>query len=102
MNDIKIGSVSTFPDVKCDKEQALKPLEEACEVFSAWQDYHIYIEHGMPIVANYQKEKLLNECADVIQAISNLIASLEVFDATELMKACEERNKERGRFGEIY
>lgn len=34
---VEIGTVQTFPDVKPDKAQALKVLEEAAEVFGAWQ-----------------------------------------------------------------
>ena len=34
---VLIGSVETFPGARSDKEQALKVLEEAAEVFGAWQ-----------------------------------------------------------------
>ena len=33
MNQVDIGPVRTFSDVNPDKAQALKPLEEAAEVF---------------------------------------------------------------------
>ena len=32
-----LGEVRTFPDVRADKTQALKPLEEAAEAYAAWQ-----------------------------------------------------------------
>ena len=36
---VEIGSVRTFPDVRPDKAQALKVVEEAAEVYAAWQDW---------------------------------------------------------------
>lgn len=38
-NIVKIGDVRAFDNVQCDKAHALKVLEEAAEVFGAWQDY---------------------------------------------------------------
>lgn len=84
---VEIGSVQTFPDVKPDKAQALKVLEEAAEVFGAWQRYG----------AEDWKDVLLAECADVIQATLNLVAALGVEDFRPWMRACELRNRERGR-----
>lgn len=37
MTYMKLGHVRAFPGVQPNKEQALKPLEEAAEVFGAWQ-----------------------------------------------------------------
>lgn len=105
MNQVNIGSVRTFPDVKSDKAQALKPLEEAAELFGAWQEWDKY--HRMYPVFDYpkaqaskaMKEQIFSECADVIQAVCNLAASLGVYDLEPYMQACEQRNRERGRFG---
>lgn len=36
---VSIGEVATFPGAKADKAQALKVLEEAAEVFGAWQQF---------------------------------------------------------------
>lgn len=36
---VRIGDVATFRDARPDKARALKPLEEAAEVFAAWQEY---------------------------------------------------------------
>lgn len=36
---ITIGKVGTFASAKNDKAQAFKVVEEACEVFGAWQNY---------------------------------------------------------------
>lgn len=89
-SQVNIGSVRTFDYVEPNKEQALKPLEEAAEVFAAWQGMDEW----------YSEETVndvLNECADVIQAVCNLAAALGVHDLTPYMQACEERNRERGR-----
>lgn len=83
-DSVNIGEVATFPGVLPGKEQALKVLEEAAEVFGAWQAFDDY--------------ELLYECADVIQAVSNLVASLNVVDFTPYMEECRIRNEERGRF----
>lgn len=87
---VYIGAVETFKSVRLDKAQALKPLEEAAEVFGAWQRFY-----GCPTKTN--EEVLMDECADVIQATCNLLAALGVTDMTEAMRRCERRNRERGR-----
>lgn len=81
---VNIGEVATFPGVKPDKAQALKVLEEAAEVFGAWQAFDDY--------------ELLYECADVIQATCNLVAAFGVSDFAPYMEECRIRNEERGRF----
>ena len=87
---VQVGSVRRFDHVEADKAQALKPLEEAAEVFGAWQRLY-----ECPTRAN--EELLLAECADVVQATLNLVAALGVEDFRPYMKACERRNRERGR-----
>lgn len=92
---VEIGTVQTFPDVKPDKAQALKVLEEAAEVFGAWQlleDADDYIEGDA-----FECACLMAECADVIQATCNLLAAYGVRDFTGFMEACRRRNMERGR-----
>lgn len=86
---VVVPSVRVFDDVRPDKVQALKPHEEAAEVFGAWQDTHLPEDR--------RREKVLDECADVIQATLNLVAALGVEDFRPWMKACERRNRERGR-----
>ena len=89
---VNIGEVATFPAVKADKPQALKVLEEAAEVFGAWQVYDDSDIYGL------LTDVVLDECADVIQATCNLIAALGVTDFAPNMEECRERNEERGRF----
>ena len=81
---VNIGEVATFHGVKPDKAQALKVLEEAAEVFGAWQAFDDY--------------ELFYECADVIQATCNLVVACGVSDFAPYMEECRIRNEERGRF----
>lgn len=103
---VEIGTVNTFANPKADKAQVLKMLEECMEVFSAWENFHectnltdtcagcdlrngkCWMRHPKPIV---------DECADVITATCNLLAALGVDDMRDAMRACEERNRARGR-----
>ncbi len=92
---VKLGTVQTFSDVRPDKAQALKVLEEAAEVFGAWQLWDD-LEPGEKC-DGFNVVCLMNECADVIQATCNLIAAYGVTDFTTFMEACRNRNVERGR-----
>jgi phosphoribosyl-ATP pyrophosphohydrolase len=88
---VRIGEVATFPGVKPDKEQAKKILEEAAEAFAAWQAWN---DQKWSIS---RRAALLDECADVIQAVANMLAAVGVEDFTGDMERCEARNRERGR-----
>lgn len=103
---VEIGSVQTFPDARADKAQALKVLEEASEVHGAWKQWDEWdrgeIADGMrngvvQAMSRFSRERVLEECADVVQAVCNLVAALGVEDFRLYMKACERRNRERGR-----
>lgn len=96
-----LPSVRVFDEVDADKAHALKPLEEAAEVFGEWQkynrtkdwdkDFDKYIESNEAAMA------LVDECCDTISAVCNLLAAFGVHDLTEPMRRCRERNAERGR-----
>lgn len=90
-SDVSIGKVATFPGVKADKAQALKVLEEAAEVFGAWQA----LDTGE--CSSRKRIAVLDECADVIQATCNLLAGMGVTDFAPHMDMCRARNEERGR-----
>ena len=96
---VRVGSVRRFDQVEPDKEQALKPLEEASEVHGAWQAMaSAELAHGGDcVLARLWRERVLDECADVIQATLNLVAALGIEDFRPYMDACEQRNRERGR-----
>ena len=91
-NSVKIGEVVTFPGARADKAQALKVLEEAAEVFGAWQA----LDTGE--CSSSKRVDVLNECADVIQSVANLIYAMGERDFAPYMDACRERNEKRGRF----
>ena len=98
MTFIKLGSVRTFPNARPDKEHALKPLEEAAEVFGAWQLMRDTAEARLN--PKHEMAYLMDEIADTIQASCNLAAALGVTDLTPYLARCEERNRERGRYDE--
>lgn len=96
---VKIGEVETFQDAKPDKAQVMKILEESAEVFGAWQLHAgtVITEGEHSVMSRVTKHRVLDECADVIQATCNLIAALEVEDFTFYIEECRKRNEERGR-----
>lgn len=96
MERVEIGSVAVFRDLEASKAQALKPLEEAAEVFGAWQAWR---ENG-PTLDNTEAglvDLIVDECCDTIQACVNLAAAYGVRDLTKAMRDCEDRNRKRGR-----
>lgn len=79
------------------KGQALKPLEEAAEVFGAWQASGI---DDAQSITPEMREDIVYECFDVIQSCVNLMESLGTTDA-ELLEATRKvyaNNVERGRY----
>lgn len=92
MTYVKLLGVRAFPNVKPDKAQALKPLEEAAEVFGEWQICGGYLEEQSAV------DCIMGEIADTIQACCNLAASLGVTDLTPYLARCEEKNRKRGRY----
>lgn len=91
MTFVKLGAVRAFPNVRPDKKQALKVVEEAAEVFSAWESWQTVEDEGV-------RDMLLGEIADTITACCNLAAAFGVDDLTPYLARCEERNRERGRY----
>lgn len=92
---VKLGTVQTFTDARPDKAQALKVLEEAAEVFGAWQLWDDLDPDEKR--DGFNAGCLMSECADVIQATCNLLAAYGVKDFTGFMEMCQKRNEERGR-----
>ena len=91
---VRIGSVRVFADVESDKAQALKIIEEAAEAFAAWQEW----DSGDGCDP-FALEDLMDECADVIQAVANMAHAIGYHDLGGIMERCEARNMERGRYG---
>lgn len=86
MRDGYLLNLRTFREVRDDKAQALKPLEEAAEVFGAWQDCD-------------DMHDLIDECLDTVQAIVNLLAAVGATqgEVDVAIRRMDERNCERGR-----
>lgn len=95
-----LGDVATFADVKNDKEQALKPLEEAAEVFGAWQRMRSECvddctECHCPCINH---DLFVDECIDVIQAVVNLLSVTHpTQDLHPDIMICKMKNERRGR-----
>lgn len=96
MTDGYLLNMCVFNDVEDSKHQALKPLEEAAEIFGAWQEFdsmrNVQAWRGM-------RDDLIDECMDTVQATANLLAAI---DATQgevdaAIKRMDERNGNRGR-----
>lgn len=91
-----------FKGCKRDKAQALKPLEEAAEVFGAWQNFNRYAARTTRTEG--ARAELIYECCDLIQATVNLMFafganSVEVYHTLEKVR---EANEARGREYEAY
>ena len=94
---VRIGKVQTFEDARPDKQQALKVVEEAAEVFGAWQAWDS-VDYGTATAEEDEAWRhLAGECADVVQAVANLLFALGVEDFRPQMALCAARNRERGR-----
>lgn len=81
------------------KAQALKPLEEAAEVFGAWQELDSMRRSPFFSAWRDMRDDLIDECMDVVQAVVNLLDA-EGFtqeDVDAAIERCNERNRERGR-----
>lgn len=96
MIDGYLLNMRVFNDVGDSKGQALKPLEEAAEIFGAWQEFDSM--RNVPAWM-YMRNDLIDECMDTVQAIANLLAAVgatqgEVDAAIRRMDA---RNENLGR-----
>lgn len=96
MSDIEL-TVRPFR-MGTDKEAALKPLEEAAEVYGAYQD----MEFSTCIVKPLIREKwavdlLADEIADCVTACCNLAARHGI-DLQAAIDRVERHNRERGRY----
>jgi NTP pyrophosphatase (non-canonical NTP hydrolase) len=95
---VKIGTVYTYDGAKDDRAQALKILEEAAEVFSAWESYYFAgLTPNGPNARLDARVSILEECADLITATCGLMEALGVKDAEPELEYCKARNEKRGR-----
>ena len=85
MVNYALALVGTFDIGDGPKQKVLKPLEEAAEIFGAWQ--------------NDDRDGMVDEVADCIQACCNLLAwmGLDQSEVDAAMERCLRRNQLRGR-----
>lgn len=98
MTDGYLLNIRVFNSVSDSKGQALKPLEEAAEVFGAWQKRD-GMRHAAAAAREALRGDLIDECVDTVQAAANMLAAVgatqgEVDAAIERMDG---RNGDRGR-----
>lgn len=90
-----IEEIKTFAVECSEKTQALKPLEEAAEVFGAWQKYDIHRDYDSEIL----RDCVIDECADVVCSVCNLVERLGCTEQefSKAINRCNQRNMARGR-----
>lgn len=95
-----IGEVRPLPNAKHDKGQVLKIIEESAEVFSAWEKWmnNDFGTLDRSYDANPCYRHMIDECADVITATCNFLASFGIQDLRGIMANYEQRNMDRGRY----
>lgn len=91
---LKVVPLARFAEPKA---QALKPLEEAAEVFGAWQASGI---DGAGSITPKMREGIVYECFDTIQSCVTLMESIGTTDSElrEAARKVNQRNIERGRY----
>lgn len=96
MIDGYLLNMRVFNNVSDDKPQALKPLEEAAEVFGAWQEFDSM--RNMPAWRD-MRDDLIDECMDTVQAVANLLAAVGTTqgEVDAAIRRLDERNGDRGR-----
>lgn len=88
-----------FNDVSDSKGQALKPLEEAAEVFGAWQKCDDMRHSPLVGARRPLRDNLIDECMDTVQATVNMLAAVGATqgEVDAAIKRLDERNGDRGR-----
>lgn len=99
MTDGYLLNLRTFREVRDDKAQALKPLEEAAEVFGAWQELDSMRRSPFFSAWRDMRDDLIDECLDTVQATVNLLAAVGATqgEVDAAIRRMDERNCERGR-----
>lgn len=98
MIDGYLLSMRVFNDMSDSKVQALKPLEEAAEVFGAWQARY-NMRFASRDAQGAFRDDLIDECIDTVQAIANLLAAVGVTqgEVDAAIRRMDARNGDRGR-----
>lgn len=89
--------VRTF-ECGTEKEAATKPMEEAAEVYGAWQFVRDASEQQNSLMLALWGDSLADELADCVTACCNLAARHGI-DLQAAIGRVEEKNRKRGRYG---
>lgn len=98
MIDGYLLNTRVFNEVKDSKGQALKPLEEAAEIYGAWQKCDD-MRYATTTIRRAFRDDLIDECMDTVQATANLLAAIGATqgEVDAAVKRMDERNGNRGR-----
>lgn len=98
MIDGYLLNTRVFRKVEDSKPQVLKPLEEAAEIYGAWQKYDD-MRYAPESMRKVSREELIDECLDTVQAVANVLAAIGTTqgEADAAIRRMDERNKDRGR-----
>lgn len=99
MIDGYLLNMRVFNYVSDSKGQALKPLEEAAEIFGAWQELDSMRPTTFKQARVDMRDDLIDECMDTVQATANLLAAIGATqgEVDAAIKRMDERNGDRGR-----
>lgn len=100
MTDGYLLNLRTFREVKDDKSQALKPLEEAADAFGAWRQCDDNRGCRIASFRDELKRDLIDECLDTVQEIANLLAAVGATqgEVDAAIRRMDFRNDWCGRF----
>ena len=79
-----------------EKEAALKPMEEAAEIYAAWHRYN----HLGTVAKLNERAQILEKIADCIQACANFAYRIGCDDLTMDQLDVEDKNLRRGYYDE--
>lgn len=98
MIDGYLLNMRVFDDVSDGKGQALKPLEEAAEVFGAWQGFDS-MRFASRDAQGAFRDDLIDECMDTVRAVANLLAAVGATqgEVDAAIRRLDECNGDRGR-----
>lgn len=99
MIDGYLLNTRVFRKVNDDKHQALKPLEEAAEVFGAWRELDGMCPMTFKRDGVGMRNRLIDECMDTVQATANLLAAIGATqgEVDAAIRRLDKRNGDRGR-----
>lgn len=98
MIDGYLLNMRVFRKVENTKPQVLKPLEEAAEIYGAWQKYDD-MQYAPEAIRKVFREELIDECMDTVQAVANMLAAVGATqgEVDAAIMRMDERNEGRGR-----